>query len=170
MVPVVAVVAVLSACGGMGSSTGGTGSGGQTEVKAANVTIGGHSQNVLTDGSGRTLYYFLLDSGGKMACSGSCTAEWKALMVSGNAPSAGQGVTGTLSTMPAASGGTVATYNGWPLYTYVGDSGPGMASGEGVDDFGGQWFAVRVDLRPNQTGASPTVPAPAPSGSYNSGY
>jgi hypothetical protein len=72
-----------------------------------------------------------------------------------------------------AGSGTVATYNGWPLYTYVGDSGPGMASGEGVNDFGGQWFAVRVDVRPNQTAASPTppsAPAPAPTSSYNSGY
>lgn len=176
---VLPAVAVLSACGGMAGSgggtggTGGTASNGQVEVKAANVTIGGRSQSVLTDASGKTLYYFLADSGGKMACTGSCTAEWKPVTVSGGGgPKAGQGVTGMLSTMPGASG-TVATYNGWPLYTYVGDSKPGMASGEGVNDFGAQWFAVRVDVRPNQTAASPSAPgapAPAPTSTYNNGY
>lgn len=168
----VPVALVLSACGGMaggGGSSGGAAGGGQADVKAANVTIGGRSQSVLTDASGRTLYYFEADAGGKMACTGSCTAEWKPMMASGGAPKAGPGVTGKLSTMPAASG-TVATYNGWPLYTYVGDSKAGAVNGEGVDDFGGKWFAVRVDVRPNQSGASPSAPgapaSPTPTSSY----
>jgi predicted lipoprotein with Yx(FWY)xxD motif len=183
---IVPVVAVLAACGGTGTAgngggtSGGTGgsrggAGDQTQVKAAMVTIGGKSQSVLTDGSGKTLYYFLADSGGKMACSGSCAKEWKPLMVpAGAKPMPGQGVTGQLSTM-AATDGTVATYNGWPLYTYIGDTGAGTATGEGVDDFGGQWFAVRVDVRPNpgaaaSPGTSPGAPAPAPTPTPSSDY
>jgi hypothetical protein len=34
------------------------------------------------------------------------------------------------------------TYNGHPLYTYVGDSAAGKTSGEGLNLSGGLWWAV----------------------------
>jgi predicted lipoprotein with Yx(FWY)xxD motif len=37
-----------------------------------------------------------------------------------------------------------ATYNGHPLYTYVGDSGRGQARGNNLDLNGGFWYEVRV--------------------------
>jgi predicted lipoprotein with Yx(FWY)xxD motif len=47
-----------------------------------------------------------------------------------------------LSTVDNPSGGLQLTYDGWPLYTFAGDSGPGQANGEGV---GGVWFAMTPD-------------------------
>ncbi|MBV9207825.1 MAG: hypothetical protein JO037_21035 [Actinobacteria bacterium] len=42
-------------------------------------------------------------------------------------------------------GGTVqATYDGHPLYTYIGDSGPGQARGDNLNLNGGLWYEVRV--------------------------
>ena len=37
------------------------------------------------------------------------------------------------------SGEMRVTYDGWPLYRYVGDTAPGQATGEGVGDV---WFVI----------------------------
>jgi secreted repeat protein with Y-X4-D motif len=35
------------------------------------------------------------------------------------------------------------TYNGHPLYTFLGDNGkPGATKGEGLDAFGAKWYVV----------------------------
>jgi predicted lipoprotein with Yx(FWY)xxD motif len=34
------------------------------------------------------------------------------------------------------------TYNGWPLYTYVGDKKPGDTNGNDLSQFGAQWYAL----------------------------
>ena len=36
------------------------------------------------------------------------------------------------------------TYDGHPLYTYVGDKGPGQANGNDLDLNGGLWYEMRV--------------------------
>jgi hypothetical protein len=36
------------------------------------------------------------------------------------------------------------TYDGHPLYTYIGDDGPGLANGNNLDLNGGLWYEVRV--------------------------
>lgn len=46
-----------------------------------------------------------------------------------------------------------ATYNGYPLYTYAGDSGPGATAGNGV---GGVWHVI--------TGSVLTSSVPSSSG------
>jgi hypothetical protein len=43
---------------------------------------------------------------------------------------------------PNPSGGQVATYAGWPLYTYVSDSSPGTASGQALNLNGGLWYVI----------------------------
>jgi Secreted repeat of unknown function len=35
------------------------------------------------------------------------------------------------------------TYNGWPLYYYVGERSPGVILCQNVDEFGGIWLVVR---------------------------
>ena len=39
--------------------------------------------------------------------------------------------------------GRVITYQGWPLYTYLGDASPGHAAGQGKNDDGGYWYVMR---------------------------
>jgi predicted lipoprotein with Yx(FWY)xxD motif len=96
---------------------------------------------VLTNASGRTLYWFALDTSTTSRCTGRCTAYWPP--VSGT-PRAGPGVTGKLGTIHRPGGGVQATYDGHPLYTYIGDNGPGQAQGNDLDLNGGLWYEVRV--------------------------
>jgi predicted lipoprotein with Yx(FWY)xxD motif len=96
---------------------------------------------VLTNAKGFTLYWFAPDTTTKSNCNGSCAAIWPP--VKGPA-TAGPGVTGKLGTIRRSDGSTQATYNGHPLYTYVGDTAPGQARGNGLNLNGGLWHEVTV--------------------------
>ncbi len=78
---------------------------------------------VLTNAKGLTLYWFAPDTPASSTCTGSCAAYWPPVTGS---PKAGPGVTGKLSTIKRPGGATQATYDGHPLYTYIGDSAPGQ--------------------------------------------
>jgi len=106
-------------------------------LKAAD--IGG--VQVLTDSRGLTLYWFAPDSSTRSACYGDCAAYWPPAL---GRPSAGPGVTGTLGTITRTNGALQATYDGHPLYTYVGDSAPGQDSGNNVNLNGGLWHIVPI--------------------------
>ena len=41
-----------------------------------------------------------------------------------------------------ATGSSQVTYAGHPLYWFSGDTKPGDTNGEGLDDFGGEWYAI----------------------------
>jgi predicted lipoprotein with Yx(FWY)xxD motif len=121
------------AASSMAASSGAASSG--TALKTAK--IGGVA--VLTNAKGFTLYSFAPDTSTKSNCNGSCATVWPP--VAGPA-TAGAGVTGKLGTIKRSDGSTQATYNGHPLYTYVGDSAPGQASGNGLNLSGGLWHEV----------------------------
>jgi len=97
--------------------------------------------NLLTNASGLTLYWFAPDTSAKSVCYGSCAAYWPPVT---GTPSAGPGVTGTLGTITRTGGTTQATYDGHPLYTYIGDNAPGQASGNNLNLNGGLWHDVPV--------------------------
>jgi len=102
------------------------------------TTIGGVS--VLTNSSGRTLYSFAPDTPSKSACYGTCAAYWPPVI--GN-PVAGQGVTvSKIATIRRTDGSLQVTYAGHPLYTYIGDTAPGQASGNNINLNGGFWHEV----------------------------
>jgi len=96
---------------------------------------------VLTNARGLTLYWFAPDTPTASKCTGSCTAYWPPVIGS---PAAGPGVTGRLGTVKRAGRAVQATYDGHPLYTYIGDSGPGQANGNKLNLNGGLWYEVRV--------------------------
>jgi predicted lipoprotein with Yx(FWY)xxD motif len=102
-------------------------------------TVGG--VKLLTNANGLTLYWFAPDTSTKSACYGSCAAYWPP--VTGK-PLAGPGVTGSLGTITRTDGTTQATYDGHPLYTYIGDHAPGAASGNNLNLNGGLWHDVPV--------------------------
>src|SRR5271170_4310257 len=97
--------------------------------------------NLLTNAAGLTLYWFAPDTSTKSACYGSCAAYWPPVT---GTPSAGAGVTGTLGIITRTDGTKQATYDGHPLYTYVGDSAPGTASGNNLNLNGGLWHEVPI--------------------------
>jgi predicted lipoprotein with Yx(FWY)xxD motif len=98
-------------------------------------------KDLLTNAKGFTLYWFAPDSSGKSVCYSSCAAYWPP--VAGNA-SAGPGVTGTIGTIRRTDGTTQATYDGHPLYTYIGDNAPGADGGNNINLNGGLWHDVPV--------------------------
>jgi predicted lipoprotein with Yx(FWY)xxD motif len=112
---------------------------GRGDVTLKTVKISGIS--VLTNAHGLTLYWFVPDTVTTSKCTGSCTAYWPPLTGS---PRAAPGVTGMLGTITRPGGELQATYDGHPLYTYIGDSGPGQARGNDLDLNGGLWYEVRV--------------------------
>ena len=59
------------------------------------------------------------------------------------------------------------TYNGRPLYLYLGDENPGDTNGQGLTRFGGAWYALstagdEVSGRPSASGGGGS--------SYGGGY
>ena len=142
VIPAVGVVSVaaLTLLGVAVANAGGTpAAAAGTGVTLKTATISGI--NVLTNANGRTLYWFAPDTSATSKCTGSCAAYWPP--VTGHAE-AGPGVTGKLGTIKRPGGGLQATYDGHPLYTYIGDSGPGQAGGNNLNLNGGLWYEVRL--------------------------
>jgi predicted lipoprotein with Yx(FWY)xxD motif len=104
-------------------------------------TIEIHGVTVLTNADGLTLYLFAPDTPTTSKCTGECTSYWPPVI---GVPKAGPGVTGSLGTVSRGGRTVQATYDGHPLYTYIGDNGPGQANGNKVDLNGGYWYEVRV--------------------------
>jgi len=124
----------LAACGGESE--------GPTAAPATTVKVGRTDLGpVLTDQAGRVLYGFTRDKEKAAACDAGCVAVWPAL--AGKGTVAGDGAKAALlGEAPVGDATPQVTYNGWPLYYYVGDAVPGEANGAGVD---GEWFPVAPD-------------------------
>jgi predicted lipoprotein with Yx(FWY)xxD motif len=107
---------------------------------AASVTLANSNLGkILVDSHGRTLYLFQADKGTASTCNGACASAWPPLTTKGK-PIAGPGLSGSkLGTTTRSDGTTEVTYNGHPLYTFVGDRSAGEATGEGNQGFGAEW-------------------------------
>jgi predicted lipoprotein with Yx(FWY)xxD motif len=106
-----------------------------TALKTA--TIGGTT--VLTNGKGFTLYSFAPDTPTSSKCYGGCAAYWPPVT---GTTAAGQGLPGKVTTITRTGGAHQLTYNGHPLYTYIGDSAPGQDNGNNINLNGGLWLDV----------------------------
>lgn len=116
---------------------------GRGEVKVETGTIEGLGP-VLVTNRGYALYMFPPDRARHVTCTGDCASAWPPLLLPpGGRVAAGRGVrSDLLSTVPNPGGGRVVTYDGWPLYVYVGDGGPLRAEGQAVDADGGYWYVM----------------------------
>ncbi len=115
---------------------------------------------VLTNAKGFTLYWFSRDTSATSKCGGACAAAWPPVAGPVSAAS-GVSLSGKLATITRPDGSKQETYNGHPLYTFSGDSGPGKTGGNGISGFGGTWHAV--------TTSGAVAPASSPS-SGGGGY
>jgi predicted lipoprotein with Yx(FWY)xxD motif len=112
-------------------------------IKTATATVSGTSETILTNAQGLTIYYRTSDAPPATVCSGGCAGAWPPLVASGSgAPTSATSLSGKLTVVADANGNQV-DYNGHPLYTYAGDTGPGQTTGEGA---GGVWHVVTPSL------------------------
>jgi predicted lipoprotein with Yx(FWY)xxD motif len=117
-------------------------SGRQAKLQLRNTKVG----TILVNGRGFTLYAFTKDRRNVDACVKirGCLGAWPALTTVVK-PIAGTGVKASLiGTINVKGVGRQVTYNGFPLYTYVGDSRPGQTFYVNFFQFGGRWPAVNA--------------------------
>jgi predicted lipoprotein with Yx(FWY)xxD motif len=138
-----ASVLALTACGGTSSNTAGdsgappdTAAAGHASAQSLHVATTSLGK-VVVDSTGRTVYTLSADGPGKSTCSSSCLTEWPAVP-----PGRADNVAGTIAAAMTPDGNPIATVAGHPVYTFSGDQGPGDVNGEGLQDFGGVWYAV----------------------------
>jgi predicted lipoprotein with Yx(FWY)xxD motif len=122
---------------------------------ASGITIAtakGPHGTYLVGASGRALYLWVADSGGKSACSGACAHAWPPLEGSATA---GTGVTASdLGTLTRSDGSKQVTYKGHPLYYFIADKSAGSTIGQGNNGFGAKWWLVAPSGDAITTGAS----------------
>ena len=156
-----AAAAALVACSSAGASPSPSSSGSSSPAAAAastvkTATIAGAT--VLTNSKGFTLYSFAPDTSTTSKCNGTCAQNWPPV----TGPVTATGVTGTFGTITRSDGSTQATFDGHPLYTFVGDTAPGQAKGNGLNVAGGLWHEITTSGTASAGGSS--------SGSGGGGY
>jgi predicted lipoprotein with Yx(FWY)xxD motif len=169
---------------GAGSTATGTGAGASASGSGTVIsTASASGSTFLTDG-GRAVYLWVKDTGDTSACSGACTGTWPPVTATGTVTAAGSVKAADLGTITRSDGTKQVTYDGHPLYFFSGDTGSGMASGQGSTSFGAKWWLVAPagtdvtaavsSFTPASTsggsGSTPSAPAPsAPASSSHAG-
>ena len=156
------LAALLAGCGGGGGSTpstpttssAGSGAKPSTSFSTAKVSDLG---TVVVDGRGRTVYILTADGKTNAPCTdeSGCTKLWPDLPLPDGVASAKaeMGIKASLlSTKKLGDGETYPTYHGWLVYEYAGDSGPGQSNGQGINSFGGTWYALTASGSPVTSG------------------
>ena len=153
-VALIGVALLVAACGSSASTSSSSASAppatssasatiSPASAKGASVgTAAGSGGTYLTGASGRAVYLWEADSGGRSSCSGACATTWPPLTTSGT-PIAGHGVkAGELGTTTRSDGTKQVTYQGHPLYYFAADTSAGTTRGQGSDSFGAKWWLV----------------------------
>lgn len=171
LISAVAVSSLLAACGSSSSSTSSpsaaasqpSSNAGTAVVKTASVSSLGAS--VLVGAQGLTLYHLSGEQSGKWICtSAACVKLWHPLRApAGGTPS---GSVGSLGTVRRPGGAMQVTFKGLPLYSFVGDTKPGEAKGQGIKDIG-VWTAVTAN---GSAASKPAAATTTPSTSGGGGY
>ena len=116
---------------------------------------------ILTNATGATIYLLTSDRPGEPACTGVCLTVWP--IVPASSPStttAAVGSTATLGSVTLTGGELQLTVDGSPVYTFAGDTSPGMTNGQGKMLGAGEWLALGPDGHAVHAGS--TAPPPPP--------
>jgi predicted lipoprotein with Yx(FWY)xxD motif len=104
----------------------------------------------LTDGTGRTLYFFAKDAPGAASCTGTCLDKWPPF-TSGTIVVPSVLKPADFSAIARSDGVKQTAFMGRMLYYFSGDSKPGEINGHGFNNL---WYVANI------TGYTPPVPAP----------
>ena len=147
------VALLVAACSTGSSGTAAAGSSSPAGASSSSAAAGGSGSTVITTvsssagtflatSSGHAVYLWSKDGDGMSACTGACTGAWPPVTTTGQVTASGGAKSSDLGTITRPDGTKQVTYDGHPLYFFAGDSGPGMASGQGNDGFGAKWWLV----------------------------
>lgn len=124
---------------------------------------------ILALSGGWTVYRYAKDKTDHSACTGACAKVWPpVLLTAGQSKPMGKGV-GHLGSLKRSDGKLQVTYEGIPLYRFVGDVKKGEVSGNGKDKFGSWWSvnpAHPLAVPVPHTGGVTTTTAPGGGVSY----
>jgi predicted lipoprotein with Yx(FWY)xxD motif len=154
-IAVVAFAAVALAAGGSAKNRRQAADG--SAVSVNHTSLG----QTLVDANGRTLYLFEGDKRNVSTLSAAGRAVWPPFTASGRVKAEGAAQSAKLGT--TTRGVKQVTYNGHPLYYYVGDHAPGSTTGQNLKEFGALWFVLSPNGSANtSTASSHATPAAAP--------
>jgi predicted lipoprotein with Yx(FWY)xxD motif len=111
---------------------------GPSVEEAYNASVG----NYMTNSSGWTLYIYTADTqnSGNSTCYGSCAKYWP-IFYDANITTANGINASAFGTITRKDGTKQTTYDGWPLYLYIGDHKAGDVKGQNVGD---NWFVITL--------------------------
>jgi predicted lipoprotein with Yx(FWY)xxD motif len=167
---------LVAACGSAAASTSAAAPASSAAAPASSAsasttgtvitTQAGSGGAFLTNASGRAVYLWAKDGMNMSDCSGACASAWPPVPATGTLTAAGSAKASDLGTITRSDGTKQVTYDGHPLYYFVGDSGPGKTAGQGSDAFGAKWWLVApsgAQITGTDTAAVAAAPAPAAS-------
>ena len=163
---------LVAACGSAAASTSApapassAAAAGSSTTGTVITTQAGSAGAFLTTASGRTVYLWAKDGMNMSDCSGACASAWPPVPATGTLTAAGSAKASDLGTITRSDGTKQVTYDGHPLYYFVGDSAAGQTNGQGSDNFGAKWWLVApsgAQITGTDTAAAAAAPAPATS-------
>jgi predicted lipoprotein with Yx(FWY)xxD motif len=158
------IAVVVSISGGKTKAQPAVAAGSAISLKQSSVG------KVLTDANGRALYLFAGDNRNASRLSAAGLAVWPAFTSTRLPRATGGADAAQIGMATGTGGGTQITYNGHPLYYYVGDHQPGQVLGQGLNQFGARWYVLAA-TGGAITSAPKSAPAAASGGSSSSyGY
>jgi predicted lipoprotein with Yx(FWY)xxD motif len=161
---------LVAACGSAAASTStpaGSAAGSSASASTTGTVIttqAGSAGAFLTTASGRTVYLWAKDGMNMSDCSGACASAWPPVPATGTLTAAGSAKASDLGTITRSDGTKQVTYDGHPLYYFVGDSAAGQTNGQGSDNFGAKWWLVApsgAQITGTDTAAAAATPAPS---------
>jgi predicted lipoprotein with Yx(FWY)xxD motif len=105
-------------------------------------TVSVDGKEILTNANGMTAYTFDPDTGTSSTCYNGCAIDWPPILLP-----AGETLSAPLGVTTRTDGTQQVTYNGHPIYLFIGDKKSGDTSGDGED---GVWHIIPVNQPANQ--------------------
>jgi predicted lipoprotein with Yx(FWY)xxD motif len=114
-----------------------------TPKKTVQVTTNTTFGKVLTDSTGKTLYFFSNDAQGTPTCKDGCAAIWPVFYLDVDKLTVDTSLDkADFTTVTRPDGSKQTAYKGWPLYYYANDAAAGDTKGDNV---GNIWFVAKPD-------------------------
>jgi predicted lipoprotein with Yx(FWY)xxD motif len=172
-----AAAGLIAGCGTSSSKSSTAPAPSSSAAASGAVGIGSTTGSVgtyLTGASGRPLYMWVADTGGKSNCSGQCAKFWLPVVATATPKVSGSANASALGTITRADGTKQVTYKGHPLYYFLADAKAGSLHGQGNDGFGAKWWLVAptgaVITKKAASGSSPASSSSSSSSGSHYGY